>query len=110
MRTGVRRIVVVLVLGLLVSLTLRAQSAPVLSGRRRVRPCSRCPYSHKQHLALGLPCQLCHVNPEAGKLMTYPATATCMTCHATVATDRPAIQKLATYAAENKPDSLGAGV
>ena len=102
MTTGVRWIVVGLVLGLLVSLTLRAQSAPVLQPAPRA-PVQPLPYSHKQHLALGLPCRLCHVNPEAGKLMTYPVTATCMTCHATVATDRPAIQKLATYAAENKP-------
>jgi hypothetical protein len=102
MTTGVRWIVVGLVLGLLVSLTLRAQSAPVLQPAPRA-PVQPLPYSHKQHLALGLPCKLCHVNPDAGKLMTYPVTATCMTCHTTVATDRPAIQKLATYAAENKP-------
>src|SRR5215210_2182289 len=103
MTTGVRRIVVVLGLVLLVSLTLRAQSAPVPQAAAPRAPVQPLPYSHKQHLALGLPCRLCHVNPEAGKLMTYPATATCMTCHATIATDRPAIQKLATYAAENKP-------
>jgi len=28
--------------------------------------------------------------------MTFPATATCMNCHATMVTDRPAIKKLAT--------------
>ena len=103
MRTGVHGIAVGLVLGLLVSLTLRAQSAPVPQPAAPRAPVQPLPYSHKQHLALGLPCKLCHVNPDAGKLMTYPVTATCMTCHATVATDRPAIQKLATYAAENKP-------
>jgi hypothetical protein len=103
MRTGVRRILVGLVLGLLVSFTLRAQSPQVPPPAVPRAPVQPLPYSHKQHLALGLPCKLCHVNPDAGKLMTYPVTATCMTCHATVATDRPAIQKLATYAAGNKP-------
>ena len=51
------------------------------------------PYSHKTHVGLGLACQLCHVNPAPGKEMTLPNTATCMNCHATLVTDRPAIQK-----------------
>jgi len=57
------------------------------------------PYSHKQHLAMGLSCNLCHVNPDPGDQMTFPATETCMTCHATIAAERPAIQKLAAFAA-----------
>jgi len=61
------------------------------------------PYSHKRHLAMGLQCSGCHVNPEAGKLMTYPPTSTCMGCHAAVATDRPAIQTLASFASSGKP-------
>ena len=61
------------------------------------------PYSHKQHLALSLPCARCHTNPEPGKLMTFPETAVCMQCHATIAKDKPAIQKLATYASSNEP-------
>jgi hypothetical protein len=56
------------------------------------------PYSHKKHLALGLKCQQCHPNPEPGDRMTFPATATCMACHVTVAKDKPSIQKLAEFA------------
>jgi len=56
------------------------------------------PYSHRTHVGMGLPCQLCHTNPTPGKEMTFPATSTCMKCHATIATDRPAIEKLAEYA------------
>src|SRR5579863_4489690 len=44
------------------------------------------PYSHKTHVGMGLPCQLCHVNPEPGKEMTFPNTATCMNCHAPLVT------------------------
>jgi hypothetical protein len=55
------------------------------------------PYSHKTHLALGLQCQMCHTNPDPGTLMTFPATRTCMTCHTTVAKDKPAIVKLAQF-------------
>jgi hypothetical protein len=61
-------------------------------------PVQPIPYSHKLHLALGLECNTCHTNPEPGKLMTYPATSTCMSCHAVVAKSKPAIQKLAGFA------------
>lgn len=54
------------------------------------------PYSHKQHLALGLTCAVCHSMREPGQAATLPPTATCMTCHARVKADTPAIQKLAT--------------
>jgi hypothetical protein len=56
------------------------------------------PYSHKTHLSKGLQCKDCHVNPEPGEKMTFPATAKCMACHLTVARERPAIQKLAEMA------------
>lgn len=65
-------------------------------------PSQPIPYSHKTHLALGLQCQMCHVNPEPGNKMTFPATSTCMTCHANVAKDKPSIQKLAQYAASKE--------
>lgn len=35
--------------------------------------------------------------------MKFPETATCMTCHARIAKDKPAIQKLAEFAKSQKP-------
>ncbi len=61
------------------------------------------PYSHKTHLALGLPCSTCHTNPAPGNLMTFPATSTCMSCHISVATNKPAIQKLAEFSKSKQP-------
>jgi Cytochrome c7 and related cytochrome c/Class III cytochrome C family len=61
-------------------------------------PAQPISYSHKKHLALGLNCKDCHTNPDPGKLMTFPDTGRCMQCHATIAKDKPAIQKLAEYA------------
>jgi len=61
------------------------------------------PYSHKTHLALDLPCSTCHTNPAPGALMTFPATSTCMSCHATIATNKPAIQKLASFSKSRQP-------
>lgn len=61
------------------------------------------PYSHKLHIARGLPCRMCHTNPDPGAQMTFPATSICMSCHRAVAQDRPAIRKLAEYARTNEP-------
>ena len=61
-------------------------------------PAQPIPYSHKKHLVLGLKCQPCHPNPEPGDRMTIPAPSKCMVCHATIAKDRPSIQKLAEFA------------
>jgi hypothetical protein len=66
-------------------------------------PVQPIPYSHKTHLALGLTCQFCHTNPDPGKLMTYPATSICMSCHTSIAKDKPAIQKLAAFAKSKQP-------
>jgi hypothetical protein len=66
-------------------------------------PVQPIPYSHKTHLALGLQCMFCHTNPEPGKLMTYPPTSTCMSCHTAIAKDKPAIQKLAGFAKSRQP-------
>jgi hypothetical protein len=61
------------------------------------------PYSHKTHLALGLPCATCHTNPAPGNMMAFPATTTCMSCHISIATNTPAIQKLATFSKSKQP-------
>jgi hypothetical protein len=66
-------------------------------------PVQPLPYSHKTHLALGLQCTSCHTNPEPGKLMTYPATTFCMTCHKSVSKRKQAIQKLAGFAKSQQP-------
>lgn len=82
------------------------QAAPPQAVKRMVpdnpsehpAPAQPLPYSHKKHLAFGLECKKCHTNPEPGKLMTFPATSTCMECHVTIAKDKPVIQKLAQFA------------
>jgi formate-dependent nitrite reductase cytochrome c552 subunit len=61
------------------------------------------PYSHKTHAAVGLNCLDCHVNPEPGARMRFPAADTCMACHATIANDKPPIQKLSEFAKSGRP-------
>jgi hypothetical protein len=43
------------------------------------------PFSHKAHMAKGLKCEQCHINPDPGAQMTFPATSTCVRCHTTIA-------------------------
>lgn len=95
-----RRLTVLLVLLLAASVALRSQTPAAPAPSAPVQP---IPYSHRTHVAQGLECATCHVNPAPGKLMTFPPTALCMECHKTLATDRPAIRTLADFAASGKP-------
>jgi len=52
-------------------------------------------YSHRLHLENELVCTDCHAGVETGPQAGIPGVATCMTCHAVIATDRPLIQTLA---------------
>lgn len=61
------------------------------------------PFSHKQHSALGLKCQECHANADAGEHMGFPATSKCMACHVLIAKDKVDIKKLAEYAKSKEP-------
>jgi hypothetical protein len=62
------------------------------------------PFSHKTHTdSAKLACQDCHVSPaKFGAEMGFPPTARCMACHVLIAKDKPAIQKLAEYAASKQ--------
>ena len=60
-------------------------------------PTQPLPFSRKQHATLGLQCTACHTNPDPGVLMTFPATAKCVSCHIAAATDTPAIMSLHAY-------------
>jgi hypothetical protein len=97
------------VLAMVASIAVRAQSTPPPAAGpgpapgRPPAPAQPIPYSHKTHVALGLECSTCHVNPEAGELMTFPATAICMGCHQAIAADRPSIRKLAAFAEAGTP-------
>ena len=61
------------------------------------------PFSHKKHLAFGPDCRTCHTNPDPGAQMTLPMTETCMSCHSTVATDKPAIISLKAFFDSGQP-------
>jgi len=83
---------------------LAAIAAAVLAVWAADPPAQPLPFSHKNHAgALKLQCKMCHPSPDPGQSMTIAAPSVCMQCHSAIKTDSPAIQKLAHYAAENKP-------
>ncbi|MCH7510514.1 MAG: cytochrome c3 family protein [Proteobacteria bacterium] len=57
-------------------------------------PAQPLPFSHKTHLAIGPTCQTCHLGPDPGIQMTFPATEICLSCHRMAAKDKPAIMDL----------------
>jgi len=63
------------------------------------------PFSHKTHAAdAKLACQDCHPTPaKFGADMGFPAAGKCMACHVLIAKDKPAIRKLAGFAASPQP-------
>ncbi|MGC2404394.1 MAG: cytochrome c3 family protein [Acidobacteriaceae bacterium] len=59
-------------------------------------------YTHKVHLAKGLPCTFCHVGVDQGPEARIPGVNVCMSCHQSIATDRPEIKKIAAYKARGE--------
>ena len=84
------------------SSTLRAQDKPAAAAQQATKP-QPVPFSHKVHTQFFPDCLDCHQLASDGWTMSYPDTEKCMTCHATVKTDSPAIKQLAEYQARKKP-------
>jgi hypothetical protein len=80
-----------------------AQAPPAAAKYISPAPEQPIPYSHKNHLALGLECNNCHEIPEPGADMGLPVTGECMACHGTVKTGSPMVQKLAQFQKDGKP-------
>src|SRR3954447_11212723 len=81
-----------------------APAAPAVQANRAPHPAPEqpLPFNHKMHVSRGLECGTCHTNPDPGNEMAFPDTSMCMSCHASIATDRSAIKKLTEYANSNQ--------
>jgi len=103
-------VIVAAALVLLVTVAVRAQPSSQAATQEvpdnpapHPAPAQPLPFSHSTHQASGLECETCHANPDPGDQMTFPATGTCMLCHSTVATDSPAIVRLAEFVGSSQP-------
>ncbi|HEY4050453.1 MAG TPA: cytochrome c3 family protein [Acidobacteriaceae bacterium] len=73
--------------------------APVQGSAASSGPDQPIAFSHKKHAGeLQMRCKFCHAPSRSGETLAIPQAATCMSCHATVATSNPEIQKLTNYA------------
>jgi hypothetical protein len=85
--------------GLLTAIAVRAQSPAAVPFVAPPAPAQPVPFSHKRHAAIGFECRQCHANPDGGRMMTFPPSEICLSCHQAIAADRPAIRTLAALAA-----------
>jgi Zn ribbon nucleic-acid-binding protein len=95
-----RNAVKIFLLALIIAIGILAQT-PQQAPPTPEPPKQPLPFSHKLHVAQGLKCQGCHVNPDtgqnAGEEMTFPATAKCMACHEDTAAEKDAIKALTKF-------------
>lgn len=68
------------------------------------RPQQPVPFSHAQHAGeLGMDCRYCHNTVERAALAAVPPTATCMNCHALIASDSDELLVVRESAASGNP-------
>ena len=61
-------------------------------------------FPHTAHVQdIGLDCTFCHRNVTEGAAASIPAVGVCMSCHVTVGDDKPEIEKLRNFHANNIP-------
>jgi hypothetical protein len=70
----------------------------------RMIPDQPIAFSHVQHAGiLALPCTFCHIHVENSPQAGVPPLEICMSCHQTIAVDRPEIRKLTRHWEEGQP-------
>lgn len=75
--------------------------APELSATAPVQPIA---FNHKLHMETAkMTCNNCHEPRGDGSTLALPQAAKCMSCHTSVATDRPDIKRLAEAAKNEDP-------
>jgi len=64
----------------------------------RPEPVQPIAFNHKPHLEQAqMECLYCHGNALVGPRATIPGVRSCMSCHDTVAKDKPAVQQISEY-------------
>jgi hypothetical protein len=78
-----------------------SKAVPPATGVAPVQPIA---FDHKLHAQTAkMTCNDCHAQRGNGSTVAMPQAPKCMTCHASVATDKPDIQRLAAAAKNEEP-------
>jgi hypothetical protein len=56
------------------------------------------PFPHNTHIAKKAVCADCHESADKGPIAGIPSVKTCMICHSQIATDKPLIKQVTSYA------------
>jgi hypothetical protein len=64
----------------------------------RPAPVQPIPFPHKTHIAKKAVCADCHESADKGPIAGIPSVKTCMICHSQIATDKPLIKQVTSYA------------
>lgn len=65
-------------------------------------PVQPVPFSHHRHATAGITCENCHQLSNDGKQVQIPNLKECMTCHRSLMTSSPAVQKMSQLAKEGQ--------
>ena len=73
-------------------------------GQSPVAPAQPIAFPHTIHAGrLGLACTFCHSFADRSTRAGIPPLSTCMTCHGTIAVERPEVRKLLGYVERREP-------
>ncbi len=101
MSQGTRSFLIIAYFGIFVFLTLGLASRWVRSGQPPDQPIH---FPHFIHVSrIGLPCNFCHLYVEKAKRAGVPSISRCMSCHQSVAVEKPEIKKLTRFYREKQP-------
>jgi hypothetical protein len=80
------------------------QAPPASAGSASPAVGKQAPFSfnHKAHAPLHMECGVCHQGSLTAERAGFPTQQTCMTCHAQIAKDNPAIVKLSGFSADTR--------
>ena len=82
--------------------TVASSGAPTVANPAPA-PAQPIAFSHKTHAGQArIACDYCHAPSRNGETLALPQAAKCMTCHAAIATDKPAIKMVADAAKNNQ--------
>lgn len=74
------------------------------SSRTELAPEQPIAFSHAIHVGqLGLDCKECHTTVEKSPRAGVPSVEKCMSCHSSVAVEKPEVQKLHKYWEDKEP-------
>lgn len=102
--TGGKVIVLLIIAGYFGTALLALAGLAWYRGRVPLAPTQPIAFPHTIHAGrLGLACTFCHTFADRSPAAGMPPLATCMTCHRSIALEKPGVRRLRGYVERNEP-------